>query len=95
MREPLLFWTSLATLPVAIVCFVVAIRVTSQRLALTLQIASQLIAGIALPLMGYETALRSAAKSILEMKSNYATGTLFIMAGLFCIGDLIAKAFDK
>jgi hypothetical protein len=74
MREPLLFWASLATLPVAIMCFIVAIRVTSQRLAITLQMASQLIAGIAFPLMGYETTLRSGAKSILEMKANYAIG---------------------
>jgi hypothetical protein len=95
MREPLLFWASLATLPIAIVCFIVAIRVTSQRVAITLQIASQLIAGIALPLMGYETAVRSAAKSVLEMKSNTAAGLLFITAGVFCIGDLIAKAFHK
>lgn len=40
MPEPLLFWASLVTLPVAIVCFVVALRVTSQRLAATFQIAS-------------------------------------------------------
>lgn len=95
MREPLFFWGSLATLPVAIVCFVVAMRVTSQRLAITLQIASQLTAGIALPLMAYETACRSTAKSILEMKLNYAVGILFITAGVFCLADLIAKAFDK
>jgi len=95
MREPLLFWASLATLPAAIVCFIVAMRVTSQRLAITLQVASQLTAGMALPLIGYETACRSTATSILEMKSNYAVGIVFITAGVFCLGELIAKAFDK
>jgi hypothetical protein len=95
MREPILFWVSLVTLPVAIVCFIVAMRVASQRLALTLQIGSQLIAGVALPLMGYEIALRSTAKSMLDMKSNYAVGLLFITAGVFCVCDLIAKAFNK
>jgi hypothetical protein len=77
------------------VCFIVAMRVTSQRWAITLQIASRLTAGIALPLIGYETACRSTATSILETKSNYAVGILFITAGVLCLGDLIAKAFDK
>jgi hypothetical protein len=95
MREPLLFWISLATLPAAIVCFVVAMRVTSQRLADTLQIASQLIAGIALPLMGYEIAVRSTAKAIFGMQASNAIGTLLITAGVFCVCELVAKAFNK
>lgn len=95
MPEPLLFWVSLATLPVAIVCFVVAMRVTSKRLAVTLQIASQLMAGMALALMGYEIGMRSGAKSISDMQANTAVGLLLVTAGLFCLGDLIAKAFDK
>lgn len=94
MPEPLLFWASLATLPVAIVCFVVAVRVTSQRLAATFQIASQLMAGIALPIMGYEIAL-SAGKSNWNMQPNTGIGLLLITAGLLCLGELIAKAFDK
>jgi hypothetical protein len=93
--EPFLFWASLATLPVAIVCFVLAMRVTPQRLAVRLQIASQLIAGIALPLMGYEIAARSGAKSISDMQPNTGIGLLLITAGLLCLGELVAKAFDK
>jgi hypothetical protein len=54
MREPWLFWGSLAVIPFAIVCFVVAMRVTSERLTRALEVAGEIIAGVALPLAGYE-----------------------------------------
>lgn len=52
------------------------------------------MAGIALPIMGYEIAL-STGKSNWNMQPNTGIGLLLITAGLLCLGELIAKAFDK
>jgi hypothetical protein len=95
MREPWLFWGSLAVLPLAIVCFVIAIRIASERMVLALQIIGQIIAGVALPLMGYEAAFRTAAKDIWAFKAQEAAGLLFITAGVLCIADVVAKAFER
>ena len=95
MREPWLFWGSLAIVPFAIVCFIIAMRVTSERLAAVFQVVGQIIAGIALPLVGYEGGFRYAAKDIWEYKAQTSAGALLIMAGVFCIADLVAKAFNK
>ncbi len=69
MREPWLFWSSLAILPFAIACFVIAMRVTSERLTRALEVAGEIIAGVALPLAGYEGGFRYAAKDIWELKA--------------------------
>ena len=95
MREPWLFWSSLAILPFAIACFVIAMRVTSERLTRALEIAGEIIAGVALPLVGYEGGFRYPAKDIWELKAQTSAGLLFITLGVFCIVDVIAKAFDK
>jgi hypothetical protein len=95
MRDPLVFWGSLACLPFAGVCFLLALRVPSQRLALVLEIVTQVIGGTAAMLMGYESAFRTAAKSFLELKANTAVGLLFLSAGLFALADAVAKAFNK
>ena len=95
MREPWLFWGSLAVVPFAIVCFVIAMRVTSERLTRALEIAGEIIAGVALPLVGYEGGFRYPAKDIWELKAQTSAGLLFITLGVFCIVDVIAKAFDK
>ena len=95
MREPWLFWGSLAFLPVAGVCLVLALRVTSERRRLVLEIITQVIGGTAAMLMGYESAFRSAAKDIWELKANTAVGLLFITAGLIALVDAVLKAFNK
>jgi NO-binding membrane sensor protein with MHYT domain len=95
MREPWLFWGSLAVVPFAIACFVVAMRVTSERLTRALEIAGEIILGIVLPLAGYEGAYRYPAKDIWEYKAQTTAGGLFIMLGLFCIADVVAKAFNR
>lgn len=95
MREPWVFWSSLAILPLAGVSFLLAVHVTSDRLRARWEIATQLIGGTAAILMGYESAFRIAAKSIWESKENYAVGTLFLIAGVLALADVVAKAFDK
>jgi NO-binding membrane sensor protein with MHYT domain len=95
MREPWLFWGSLAVVPFAIACFVVAMRVTSERLTRALEVAGEIIAGVSLTLMGYEGGFRYPAKDIWEFKDQSSAGALFIMLGLFCIADVVAKAFNR
>ena len=72
-----------------------AVRIASERMALALQTIGQIIAGVALPLMGYEAAFRTAAKDIWAFKAQEAAGLLFITAGVFCIADVVAKAFER
>ena len=95
MREPWLFWSSLAVLPFAGVCFLVALRVTSDRRRLVFEIITQVVGGTAAVLMGYEGAFRSAAKDIWELKANTAVGLLFITGGLIALVDAVLKAFNK
>ena len=95
MREPWLFWGSLAVVPFAIMCFVIAMRVTSERLARALEVAGEIIAGVTLPLAGYEGGFRYPAKDIWELKAQTSAGLFFITLGVICIADVIAKAFDK
>jgi hypothetical protein len=70
MREPWLFWGSLAVVPFGIACFVIAMRVASERLTRALEIAGELIVGVALPLAGYEGGFRYPAKDIWELKAQ-------------------------
>jgi len=95
MHEPWLFWGSLAVLPVAGVCFMLAIRATSEKRELILEIATQVIAGVPLSLMGYESAFRTATKSIHEMQINTAAGLLFLTFGILLLSTAVAKAFGK
>jgi hypothetical protein len=95
MREPWLFWGSLAFLPIAGICFVLAVRVTSERRRVVLEIVTQVIGGTAGILMGYERAFRSAAKDIWELKANTSVGLLLISGGLVAVVDAILKAFNK
>jgi hypothetical protein len=95
MREPWLFWGGIAVVPFAIVCFVIAMRVTSERMTRALEVAGEIIAGVALPLAGYEGGFRYPAKDIWELKAQESAGLFFITLGLICIADVIAKAFDK
>jgi len=95
MREPWLFWGSLAVVPLAIACFVIAMRVTSERLTRVLEAAGEIIAGISLMIMGYEGGFRYATKDIWEFKAGGSAGLFFIMLGLFCIADVMAKLFNK
>jgi hypothetical protein len=95
MRGLSLFWVSLASFPFAGVCFLFALRVTSRLRALALEITAHVIAGTAAILMGYERAFRTGAKSIWELKANTAVGLFFLIVGLLCIGDAVAKAFNK
>jgi NO-binding membrane sensor protein with MHYT domain len=95
MREPWLFWGSLAVVPCAIACFVIAMRVTSERLTRALEVAGEIIAGVSLTLMGYEGGFRYLAKDIWDFKAQSSAGGLFIMLGLFCIADVVAKAFNR
>jgi hypothetical protein len=95
MREPWLFWGSLAVVPFGIACLVIAMRVASERLTRALEVAGEIIIGIALPLAGYEGGFRYPAKDIWELKAQTSAGLLFIALGLICIADVIAKAFDK
>jgi hypothetical protein len=95
MRDTWLFWSSLAVLPFAGVCFLLALRVTSKRRRIVLEIITQVIGGTAAILMGYESAFRSAAKDIWELKANTAVGLLFISGGLVSLVDAVLKAFNK
>jgi hypothetical protein len=95
MREPWLFWGSLAVVPFGIACFVIAMRVASERLTRALEIVGEIIVGVALPVAGYEGGFRYPAKDIWELKAQTSAGFLFITLGLICICDVIAKAFDK
>jgi hypothetical protein len=95
MREPWLFWGSLAVVPFAIACLLIAMRVTSERLTRALEVAGEIILGVALPLAGYEGGFRYPAKDIWELKTQTSAGLLFITLGIICIADVIAKAFDK
>jgi len=70
-------------------------RVTSERLTRALEVAGEIIAGVALLLAGYEAGFRYPAKDIWELKAQTSAGLLFITLGVFCIADVIAKAFDK
>jgi hypothetical protein len=70
-------------------------RVASERLTRALEVAGEIIAGVALPLAGYEGAFGYPAKDIWELQAQTSAGLLFITLGLFCIADVIAKAFDK
>ena len=60
-----------------------------------LEVAGEIIAGVALPLAGYEGGFRYPAKDIWELKAQTSAGLLFITLGVICIADVIAKAFDK
>jgi hypothetical protein len=95
MREPWLFWTSLAILPFAGVCFLLALRVTSDRLRVSLEIVSQTIGGAAAIAMGYESAFRMGAKDFWELKTNTAVGLFFILAGVFALAEAVAKVLGK
>jgi hypothetical protein len=95
MRDPSLFWSSLASLPFAGVCFLFALRVTSPARALTLQIGAQVIAGTAAILMGYESAFRTAARSTRELQINTSVGLFFLAIGLFSVADAVVKALNK
>ena len=86
------FRGSLAVVPFAIACFVIALRVASDRLARALEIVGEIIVGVTLPLAGYEGGFRYAAKDIWELKAQTSAGLLFITIGIFCIADVIAKA---
>src|SRR5713101_6001726 len=85
MREPWLFWGSLAVIPFAIICFMIAMRVTSERLTRAFEVAGEIIAGVALPVAGYEGGFRYAAKDIWELKAQTSAGLLFITLGVLCI----------
>jgi hypothetical protein len=95
MREPWLFWGSLAVVPFAILCFVIAMRAKSERRTRALEVVGEIIAGVSLPLAGYEGGFRYPAKDIWELKAQTSAGLLFITLGLICIADVIAKAFKK
>jgi hypothetical protein len=95
MRDPWIFWVGVAMLPMAGVSFWFAVHVTSDHLQARLEVVTQLIGGTAGILMGYESAFRTAAKSIWELKENYATGAFFLIAGVLALADVVAKAFDK
>jgi hypothetical protein len=60
-----------------------------------LEIITQVIGGTAAILMGYESAFRSAAKDIWELKANTAVGLLFISASLVSLVEAVLKAFNK
>ena len=95
MREPWPFWGSLAVVPFAIACFLIAMRVTSERRTRALEVAGEIILGVVLPLAGYEGGFRYPAKDIWELKAQTAAGLFFITLGVICIADVVAKAFDK
>ena len=80
---------------VAGVFFWFAVRETSERLQTQWQVITQLVGGTAAVLAGYESAFRTAAKSIWELKDNYATGMLFLSVGILALADVAAKAFYK
>ena len=95
MRDPWLFWTSLAILPFSGVCFLLALRVTSDRLRLVLEIITQVIGGVAAIAMGFESAFRTGARDIWELKTNTAVGLFFLGAGIFALAEAVAKALGK
>jgi len=95
MRDPWLFLTSLAILPFAGVCFLFALRVTSDRLRVTLEIITQIIGGAAAIAMGYEAAFRSGARDFLELKADTPVWLLFISAGVFALAEAVAKVLGK
>ena len=70
-------------------------RVASERLSRALEIAGEIMVGVALPLAGYEGGFRYPAKDIWELKAQTSAGLLFITLGVICICDVIAKAFNK
>jgi len=95
MREPWLFWGSLPFLPVAGICFLLALRATSQRVALAFEITALVMAGAAATIMGCEIGFRTASKSIPVLQINRAVGLLFLTGGLLSLATAVAKAFNK
>ena len=95
MRDPWLFWSSLAVLLFAGVCFLLALRGASERRRVVLEIITQVIGGAAAIAMGYESAFRTGARDIWEFKTNTAVGLFFIGAGLFSLAEAVAKALGK
>jgi hypothetical protein len=93
MHEPALFWGGLASLPFAIVCFFFALRVESPRAERFLT-AFQVIAGVALMLMGYEMAGK-ASKSIPDRQIDGCATGLLLMAGFVCLFKVIERLFEK
>jgi hypothetical protein len=95
MCEPWLFWSGLALIPFAIICFLVGLRVRSERASLALEIATLVIAGTATSLMGYETAFRTTANDMSELKTNTAVGGLLFCWGVIMLFNALAKVFNK
>ena len=82
-------------LPFAGVCFLLALRVTSERRRVVLEIVTQVIGGAAAIAMGYESAFRTGASDIWELKTNTAVGLFFLGAGIFALTEAVAKALGK
>jgi len=95
MREPWLFWGSLSFLVLAAICFVVALRAASSPRVRRLEIFTQVIAGAAAVLMGYESAFRTSAASIHELQINTAIGLLFLTFGILSLLTAVAKSFNR
>jgi len=95
MRDPWLFWGSLAVFPFAGIFFLLAMRVGSDRLRITFEIATQVIGGIAAILFGYEAAFRTTARDIMEFKAVTSVGYVFLLFGALALAEAVAKALGK